>query len=264
MTDVDFTRGAGAYDRRHGASLAPDAIQRMTAAAHLPAGALILDIGAGTGRVAIPLAATGRSVVALDPAKAMLRQLINKSEGEGGRVDAVAGEGSKLPFHDSQFDAVMFARVLYLMTDWRNVLSEAIRVLKPAGRILHEWGNGVADEEWVQIREHARQVFERAGVANPFHPGVRTEQEVEHVLRDEGLTLISEIRLEGTASLTLAEFLGRIVNGECSYTWNMPAKLLPACLTELERWAAERFDLHQPRPIPRETTWKIYAFRTSR
>lgn len=262
MKRVDFTRGASAYDRRHGALLAADAIQRIVDAAHLSADAAVLDVGAGTGRVAIPLAATGRRIIAIDPANAMLQQLANKSDGVS--VSPVAAEGSRLPFANSHFDAVVFARVLYLMIDWREVVSEAIRVLKPAGRILHEWGNGVADEEWVQIREHARKLFERAGISNPFHPGVRTEEEVERVLGDEGLTLVSEIRLEGTASLTLAEFLGRIVNGECSYTWNMPAELLPACLAELERWADERFDLHRPRLIPREMTWKIYAFRTSR
>jgi SAM-dependent methyltransferase len=252
---VDFTRGAGAYDRRHGALIDADAVQRLVDAARLSRDAMVLDVGAGTGRVAIPLAATGRRVVALDPAPAMLQQLTAKA---GGALPVV-GEGSKLPFPDGQFDAVVFARVLYLMTDWRDVLLEAIRVLKTGGRILHEWGNGSADEEWVQIREHARELFEREGVRDPFHPGVRSESEVARFLEDRGLTPIGEVRLEGTATLTLAEFLGRIVNGECSYTWNVPEELLPSCLTELERWAAERFDLNEPRPIPREMGWKIYA-----
>jgi SAM-dependent methyltransferase len=61
------------------------------------------------------------------------------------------------------------------MADWQSVLREALDVLKPGGCLFHEWGNGEADEEWVQIREKARRLFEGAGVKNPFDPGARSE-----------------------------------------------------------------------------------------
>ena len=60
-------------------------------------------------------------------------------------------------------------------------------MLAPDGRLVHEWSDGVPDEEWVQIRERMRGMFEDAGVANPFHPGVRTEEEVEAFLIEEGM-----------------------------------------------------------------------------
>jgi len=44
----------------------------------------------------------------------------------------------------------------------------------PGGRLLHEWSNGDADEEWVQIREKIRAMFEHEGVAARCLPELRT------------------------------------------------------------------------------------------
>jgi ubiquinone/menaquinone biosynthesis C-methylase UbiE len=69
----------------------------------------------------------------------------------------VVGEAARLPFAAANFDAVILARVLYLMADWQPVLPRAYDVLKPGGCLFHEWGNGEAEEEWVQIRERLEQ-----------------------------------------------------------------------------------------------------------
>ena len=47
-----------------------------------PAPAAVLDVGAGTGRLSIPLAESGYSVTAVDPSRAMLDQLTHRSPGE--------------------------------------------------------------------------------------------------------------------------------------------------------------------------------------
>jgi 2-polyprenyl-3-methyl-5-hydroxy-6-metoxy-1,4-benzoquinol methylase len=43
----------------------------------------IVDFGAGTGRLSIPLARQGYSVIAVEPSAAMLEQLRAKAEGAG-------------------------------------------------------------------------------------------------------------------------------------------------------------------------------------
>ena len=68
------------------------------------------------------------------------------------------------------------------MSVWQMVLRHACDVLKPGGGLFHEWGNGEADEEWVQIRERARTLFEKAGVENPFRLGARAEAEIDDFL----------------------------------------------------------------------------------
>jgi hypothetical protein len=144
------------------------------------------------------------------------------------------------------------------MSDWRNVLREAVRVMTPAAHLLHEWGNGSADEEWVQIRERARMLFEEAGVTDPFHPGVRDESEVDGFLATLELQPVAAVALGPGPPLALSEFLQKIDDRECSYVWNVPEAIQARCLPVLRAWAAERFDLDRPLPFPREIRWTMY------
>jgi ubiquinone/menaquinone biosynthesis C-methylase UbiE len=146
---VDFSANSKIYDHRHGAVISDQLAQ--TVANHLRRDATIIDIGAGTGRVAVALACNGFRVVAVDPAVSMLQTMRRKS-GEA-LVPAVAAEGTRLPFRRNSVDAVVLAGLLYLVADWRGLLREAKEVLRQGGFLFHEWGNGDAGEAWVQVRE---------------------------------------------------------------------------------------------------------------
>ncbi len=185
---VDYSAHASVYDCRHGAALSDEDLDQLWRAAGLRAGVDVLDVGAGTGRVAIPLSRRGCRVVALEPARGMLEQLRTKAGDT--KVSIVIGEGAQLPLPSHRFHAVVIARLLYLTTDWSQILNEARRVLAVGGCLLHEWGNGQIDEEWVRIREEARSLFEQAGVPSPFHPGVRSETAIEETL--DGLRVVRE------------------------------------------------------------------------
>jgi SAM-dependent methyltransferase len=253
---VDFSRNAPVYDRRHGAFLADEAVDRLLMAAGDQPGAVVLDIGAGTGRVAIPFAANGCSVVALEPARGMIEQL--QAKGNEVTLSPVIGEGSRLPFAARTFDCCVIARLLYLAEDWREIIREAHRVLAINGSLLPEWGNGQADEEWVKIREEARRLFEQAGVRKPFHPGVRTEAEVEADLASVGLVRVAEVPISPGPSVLLGEFLRRVVDGEVSYIWNVPQDVQAKCIPQLRAWVEETFDLDRRIEIPREIRWTVY------
>jgi SAM-dependent methyltransferase len=213
-------------------------------------------VGAGTGRVAVALAELGCDVIALEPALPMARALRSKAAALSVRV--VAGEGAYLPLPTSRFEAVILARVLYLMQDWRAVVQEACRVLKPGGFLLHEWGNGHAGEEWVQVREKARTLFEEAGASAPFHPGARSEVEVDEYLLGVGLIRRSELPIGPGPSMTLADFLSRLVSGEFSYIWNVPLAVQEECLPQLQTWSERTFDLKRVVSIPETLRWTVY------
>ena len=253
---VDFSENAPVYDRRHGAVLSREDIDRLWAGANLHPGARVLDIGAGTGRVAIPLAARGCRVAAMEPAAGMLQELKKKASAIGVRL--AAGEGARLPFASGAFDVVVIARLLYLTSDWRAILHDAHRVLAGGGCLLHEWGNGEGDEEWVRIREEARRLFESAGVPSPFHPGVRSEADVDADLGELGLVREREIVLGPGPEITLREFLRRLVDGELSYIWHVPDSVRADCLPRLQRWSDARFDLEARVPMPKEIRWTIH------
>jgi SAM-dependent methyltransferase len=179
-------------------------------------------------------------------------------------VFGVAAEGARLPLPAGQFDAVVIARLLYLTPDWRAIICEAYRVLAAGGRLLHEWGNGQVDEEWVQIRDEARRLCEHAGVREPFHPGVRSEADADQAMVSAGFVRDAQIDLGPGPALTLREFLRRLSEGELSYIWGVPKEVRTEILPRLQRWAANRFDLERPIPTPRELGWTIYRRRPPR
>jgi SAM-dependent methyltransferase len=253
---VDFSRNACVFDRRHGAAIPSHELERLCQAAGLQPTAHILDVGAGTGRIAIPFATRGNRVVALEPAAGMLAELRAKASDRA--VLAVVAEGAQLPFLDGSFDAVVIARLLYLTADWRTILGEAHRVLAAGGRLLHEWGNGETGEEWAQIRDELRRLLEEAGLLAPFHPGVRSEAEVDDHLAGLRLRRDSQLDLGPGPVIILREFLRRLVEGELSYVWSVPEDVRTQSLPRLQRWAEQTFDLERPRPMPRCIRWTVY------
>ena len=251
---VGFSANSRIYDRRHGAVIS-DELAR-TFADRLPPNAMIIDIGAGTGRVAVALASKGVQVIAVDPALSMLQALRRKS-GEA-LVLSVGAEGTCLPFRSNSADAIVLARLLYLVEDWQGLLREAKRVLRQGGILFHEWGNGDAGEAWVQVREKARLLFQEAGAAVPFHPGARSEDEVEAYLRDLGFYRMERIEAGAGPAITLSDFLDKIESGEFSYVWNVPKDVQDCCLPQLRRWCENKFDLRKPAPMPAALSWVVY------
>src|ERR671931_2426422 len=67
-----FSANAASYDRSRPSRLSDSARDAIVQAARLPLHGCILDVAAGTGRVAIPLAAAGYRVVAVDRSEEML------------------------------------------------------------------------------------------------------------------------------------------------------------------------------------------------
>jgi SAM-dependent methyltransferase len=256
---VDFSANASVYDRRHGAALPRDIAQELADTGMLQPRARILDVGAGTGRVALAFADVGYQVLALDPALPMLNELRVKAHER--RVRLVAGEGARLPFASSRFEAVILARILYLMADWKAVLREVHDVLQPGGCLFHEWGNGQAGEVWVQMREKLRALFQDAGVQTPFHPGARSEAEIDAVLLGLGFVRIRKLPIGPGPDITLHGFAGRVESGEFSYIWNIPAHVQESCLPLWKKWCEDTFDLDQSFPMPGEMEWTIYLKR---
>jgi len=95
-------------------------------------GGRVLEIGCGTGTMFkyYPLDA---QVEAIEPEADFLSLAVEKTERAGGRVHAMAGDGMKLQFPDGSFDAVVFGLVLCSVPSVKQVLSEALRVLRSGG-----------------------------------------------------------------------------------------------------------------------------------
>ena len=90
-------------------------------------GKSILDIGAGTGRTAIPLAKAGAKVTAADASEAMLEVARKKAKSAGVELEFNACDIMNLPFEDKAFDKILCFRVLLHVTDWEKAFGEICR-----------------------------------------------------------------------------------------------------------------------------------------
>ena len=103
------------------------------------AGGPVLELGTGTGRVALPIAKSGTSLVGIDRSEAMLARARTKtSRGSGGRLQLVRGDIRHLPFPARHFSLVMapygILQSLVRERDLAATLNSVARVLRPGGR----------------------------------------------------------------------------------------------------------------------------------
>ncbi len=251
---VPFDRAVEYYDRTRGIS--EDASREMVAllTAELEGRGPCLEIGVGTGLVALPLADAGVPMVGVDISGPMLAKLAEKA---GGRppFPLVRGDATALPFHEDSFGAAVVRHVFHLVPGWRTVISELHRVTSSGGVVT------VARGDVPGVWREAIERF-RAFVGRPaFVPGPEAWDPVtvdrafeEHGSRARSLPTIAE-----RVPQTLGSFLEQMASGLHSWTWEIDEPTRRAAANELRAWALERFGTLDP-PGARDVAieWRAY------
>ncbi|HSN90377.1 MAG TPA: class I SAM-dependent methyltransferase [Anaeromyxobacteraceae bacterium] len=158
-----FEAAAEAYDRGRPGYPA-EAVEALAAALRLGPGVRVLDLGAGTGRLAALLAARARPVLAAEPVVAMRRRLA----AVGGAIP-LGAVAESLPFRDGSLDAVAAAQAFHWF-DGPRALCEIHRVLRPGGRLGLLWNQRDDEVDWV--RHVSRVVNAREGDAPRYRSGL--------------------------------------------------------------------------------------------
>jgi SAM-dependent methyltransferase len=94
-----------------------------------------LDVGTGTGAVALRAAVAGARVTGLDLAPLMIDTARRLAAGEGLAIRFEVGDAESLPYADASFDVVASALGVFLAPDHAAVARELARVCRPGGRL---------------------------------------------------------------------------------------------------------------------------------
>ena len=138
MTEsVSFDRAADFYNQTRGF---PDGVSEhvgkfLAKAGELDRKSRVLEIGIGTGRIAIPLAHHVDRVFGVDISKQMLHILLKNRDTDN--LWPILGDATTLPLPDNAFDAAISTHVFHLIPNWEQALNEVQRVLKPGGSLLN-------------------------------------------------------------------------------------------------------------------------------
>lgn len=119
--------------------------QRLLDQAGVAPGDSVLDLGAGTGTLAIWLKqrCPEAIVIGLDADSEVLARARDKAAGAGCEIDFVEGISTELPFEADSFDIVLSSLFFHhlMPAAKRSTLAEVQRVLKPGGRLhVADWG----------------------------------------------------------------------------------------------------------------------------
>jgi phosphatidylethanolamine/phosphatidyl-N-methylethanolamine N-methyltransferase len=129
-----YTLWAPAYDAIVGVAGFNSARRLSIDRLRLGSGDRVLIVGAGTG-LDLDLLPPNVDVTAIDVTPAMLKHLERRAAGTGRLVATRIMDARQLAFPDSSFDAVVMHLILAVMPQPERGLKEAVRVLKPGGRI---------------------------------------------------------------------------------------------------------------------------------
>ena len=232
---IAFDQAAGYYDESRGI---PREVEEQAAdqveAAVGPA-ARLLEMGVGTGRVALPLHRRGRRVVGVDLSLPMLERYRAKAAAEGlAPPPLLRADATRLPFRDACVDAVLEVHVLHLIPDWELALAEARRVLVPGGTVLIGRGGG-----------HRGDQGPRMETLNRFHQlAAELGGGPRRVGADDDASKVAAlVALGGTAETlepvvweqreTYAEALAAVEGRTHSFTWRLPDQVFHTAVGRL-------------------------------
>ncbi len=159
MTDIHsaaqgFETGASAYERGR-PDYPAEVAGWLTGTLGLGPGRTVLDLGAGTGKFTRYLAATGATVIAVEPVNGMRAKLVATLPG----VEALAGTAEAIPLPDASVDAVVCAQAFHWFAS-KAALAEVSRVLRPGGRFGLIWNMRDESNEWVAAISDIIQPYE--------------------------------------------------------------------------------------------------------
>ena len=251
---VRFDRAAEFYDETRGYDEELTHATTELLVAELRGRGSVLEVGVGTGLIALPLYEAGIPMVGLDISAPMVGKLVEKAGGHP-PFPLVLGDAAALPFADDAVDAGLVRWVLHLIPDWQSVIAELVRVVRSGGRLVVHLG--AYGGPWDEIHRRFEQVV--GFPVDPVGIGWHREEELDAEVARHGGRLRILPALTDRSEEPLSELLDGIERNLYSWTWPVTDDVRLDALRKLRPWAEERFGrLDEPRVWETTILWRVY------
>lgn len=222
--------------------------------AEIPRGGYCLEIGVGTGRIAVPLARHRVPIVGVDISRQMLRRLVDKMGGS--TLPIAVADATRLPFAADTFGSAIAAHVLHLIPDWTVAVDELLRVVRSGGIVLASRGGGPSTDWGRKVRRH---FFVEAG--DPvWPPGADRIEELDEHMRSLGVEMRALPVLSTEGETSIEEVIGVLEGGYVSACWSLDEATRKRAAAATRAWAgAEVGDLDEARPTTDSAVWHAYV-----
>lgn len=258
-----FSRVAFTYDRTR--YHPPEVSGRIATALTAPVekqfrDPVFLEIGAGTGRISVPIIARGYRYIALDDNPAMLEVLRQKVAGVARKAQLVEADARELPFERGSLHAVIVVHLWHLLDNWQQALHESLRVLRPGGFLFEGWDQSDHHSEDWRIQQKWQEIL--AGLGYKLLRGRHQARlvEVENALKSRQLEPKTKIVADWTELRSPRTSLEMLLERIYSFSWDVPEEVFRPSVAELSHWVFETYpdpDLEYP------VSWR-FLVRSSR
>jgi len=268
MPPISFDRAAEYYDTTRGYAAGSAERIRDAIVAYTKAGSdtRFLELGVGTGRIALPFIRADYDYTGVDISPAMMDRLAAKLSGDTDhatyRFQPHQADIIALPFEAACFDVIIVVHVLHLVEEWQRAIQEARRVLRPGGWLLCGSDEMLGDDaasadrslpaplrvrrKWWEMRRE-RGLDRPSGRSNLHN---RDTLLIEY-LRAAGATvdtvMLAKSELPAISARAMAD---RVKARVFSSDWNTPEESHAALSRRLDDWLIQSIDAPDtPMPI---------------
>ena len=266
------TQAVAAHDAQF--DLPPEDLARLSAdlAARLSEHQPVLDAGCGSGLMLVPLRGAGLNVVGVDIDVDMVGAALNREPRLRGRL--AFADLAALAVRQSGFGSVHAAYVFHLFDDARPVLDELLRVTRPGGRLVVNFGPGrQPPPDGIDVGALAQYFTAQLGGGISSSPllatggtrwAARRVEDFDHFLVTRGAVPLEGLEVLSTVNRSVNYFINRLQANPFSAPRGVSPAVLRSAADKTRAWAEARFgDLDAPHPARRSTKYLFWETTTA-
>lgn len=256
---IVFDRAVEYYDQTRGLPAAGHTalIETLVREAGIHESSRVLEIGVGTGRVAISVAEHVQRMFGIDLSVEMMSKLRLKLANTHLQIDIAQANALRLPFASETFDAAYAVHVYHLVANWTSALWDAQRVLKRGGRLIVSFHKRDENSPNMVLRQKMRELAKEYGV-DTRRPGAQSEEEIyNEIIKWDASPRIVEFNVWQDDE-NVAEILEELDKQIFSETWMIPRAVMDKIMPRLREWAKANYG--DPAPLIRaayESRWLV-------